>query len=723
MWPPLSRTSTQCIAICILLLTCSLFITIHVVRNQTLAINIQQSRYFHEFSEVETSAQDDFRWSFPRATLLFPQQWTDYAWFPAHTYAQIIQLRMQNPLEVSSLVVGQTEFAVDTHLRTYSLLQNQQSVVLFWAHTVNRSPDQRLLGVPLFSASRTSTLWANIDYFSIWLQIIIFCGVLFGLISFLSHVTFASSPWWVNLIHFMVWICWWFMSPPGNFEPLFAWGLILLSILLLRWIFPVWKAPWRIYFILLSCFVVFRTWMMWWHIGLSADVELNPAIKYASLPFVWEPYWIWIVCFGVLLGVRIIAGKDYVYDGWWVLCVVVCAVLSMKSSGYWPVRAWMNFLPFQYLKDWVSVWEFLRTSRVALPPLLLVIEYAIQHDTLARIFYMWLLPRMILLCAMVLAVFRGITSQKERWVRGALLCVWVFAFTEIKSLDEYFIYDFFLGAFLLFAVHLAYRQGINQWHWIAVGCFLVIMDSMRPYGMLVLAVAVPWLALRSWNIHRLRGVLYLCFPLLISVFWHGHHIINLGQMTWSNHAGFNFCNAWECPQPPHLLPESPPLADGYWANINTEAHEYNSRQLLKSGIEYQLTHPMKSIERTGKLILNIITVPYRAGPTDTIIGNGWWIDIYRLIMFAMIVIQIALLFAVGNMILSALRNHHHINWYMVGHASVIILVLFIPNLVEYGENYRFIAGTSMWLANIPAWPDYQSFIMKWMAPKFLQKMR
>lgn len=710
-----SRVSTQFITLCVFLITCSVFFTLFVIRSQTLAIDIHKDRYFHAFGGVETSAQDDFRWSYPDATLFFPQQWTDYAWFPSHTHAQIIQLRMQSPLAGQSLVVGQTEFTVDTHIRTYYLLENQQSVVSFLARTTYLSPDQRQLGVPLFSASRTTTPRSDVDSFIIWIQIFCVCCVLFGLASMLSRLTFPSSPWWIHMIHAGMWIGWWMLSPPGNIEVLFACGLVFLSILLLRWILPVWREPRHIYLLLLSGLIIFRTWMMWWHISLSADIEINPGIKYASLPFVWEPYWIWIVWLGVLFGVRVIAGKEYSYDTWWVLCVAACAVLSIESSGYWPVRAWMNFLPFQYLGDWNGVWAFLRTSRVALPPLLLVTEFAIQHDTIARLLYMWIIPRIILLSAMVLAVFRGVSSQKERWIRGGLLLTWVYTFTEIKSLDEYFVYDFFLGALLLFAVHLAYRPGITQRHWVAVGFLLVLMDSMRPYGMLILAVVVPWLALRSWNMHRIRGVVYLCLPLLISVFWHGHHIINLGQMTWSNHAGFNFCNAWECPPPPHLLPESPPLADGYWANINTEAHQYNSQQLLKSGIEFQLTHPVQSIQRAGKLILNIIIVPYRAGPPD-MIGNGWWADSYRMIMFTMIVMQLVLILAVVNMIISARLHHHHVDWYMVGQASIIILVLIIPNMIEYGENYRFIAGTSMWLANIPAWNSYRAFVTKWLSP-------
>jgi hypothetical protein len=240
------------------------------------------------------------------------------------------------------------------------------------------------------------------------------------------------------------------------------------------------------------------------------------------------------------------------------------------------------------------------------------------------------------------------------------------------------------------------------------------MDTMRPFGMLILAIVVPWLAIKSWRIHRLRGVLYLCVPLLLSVMWHGHHIITLGQSNWSNHTGFNLCNAWECPEPANLYPEAPPVADGLWTNINTAEHEHNSQQLLRSGLIYQLTHPVQTVVRAGELLLNIVIVPYIAG-APAVIGNGWWIDIYRMMMVSMMVLHSLLMLAVVRMIVASIRTRTYIQeWYPVGLMLIMMMVLIIPNMVEYGENYRFIAGTAMWLAAIPAWEWYRSFIQRWL---------
>jgi hypothetical protein len=37
----------------------------------------------------------------------------------------------------------------------------------------------------------------------------------------------------------------------------------------------------------------------------------------------------------------------------------------------------------------------------------------------------------------------------------------------------------------------------------------------------------------------------------------------------------------------------------------------------------------------------------------------------------------------------------------------------MPNMVEFGENYRFIVGAVMWLAALPSWHEYHSFVTRW----------
>ena len=694
------------------IVVCSILVTIFFLHRTSTTVDLQNDQSFRDFGTVETSEYGAFRWSFPRAQLIFPERWIDRVWFPSHATAQIVVLRLHDYFADQSLQIEHTTFAIATQPRIYYVLSSHATTIPLIAMTTTESSEQSSLGVMVLAASRISTLFTYLDFIVLWLYSVLVCGICAGVVSVFQRIVATPLPWWGQFPHIGIWLGWWIASPEGNTEILIAWGFIAVSLLVLRWVLHPWQWSWPLYFALLVGLTMFRIWMMWWY------VDIPTRDKYLPLPFLWEPYWSWGVWLLLLVGVRSCAGPAYIIDKWWLFCATGCAFLSMDSGGYWPALAWMTFLPIETLGDWHGVWEFLRTSRVAIPPLLLITEFAIHgNDTLMHI-YRWVIPRAFLFIALLLAVFRGVTTPRERFIRGTLLIIWAYAFTNVQIQSGYFVYDFFLGTFLLVAIHLAYRNDLQIWHWSIIGVLLVLMDSMRPFGMLILAIVVPWLAVRSWRIHRSRGLLYLCLPLVVSVLWHGHHIVNLGQLNWSNHSGFNFCNAWECPTPPNLLPEAPPLAERYWPNINTEIHEHNSRQLLRSGLTYQLEHPTQALARAGQLLFNVVSVPYTYSYFDEptrLIGNGWWIDVYRFFMFSLIVMQSLLAIAVVRMVATSLRTRTPIaHGHLIGHVSILVFILIVPNMVEFGENYRFIVGATMWLALIPAWDEYTSFVTHWL---------
>lgn len=691
---------------------CSILITIFFLHRDSTTVDLQNDQSFRDFGTVETSEYGAFRWSFPQARLLFPPRWLDYTWLPSHAIAQIVKLRLHDYFADQSLQIENTTFAIATQPRVYYVLTSQTATIPLISVTTATEPSaQQSLGVMVLVASRISTIFTYTDLFVLWLSVILVSSVCAGIAGVFQRIVATPLPWWGHLAHIGIWLGWWVASPEGNTEILLAWGFIAVSLLVLRWVLHPWQWSWPLYFAILLGLTIFRIWMMWWY------VDIPTRDKYLPLPFLWEPYWVVTLWLSVLVGIRLVAGKDFLIDPWIIACALGCAFLTMDSGGHWPALQWMTFLPIEYLSDWHGVWEFLRTSRVAIPPLLLISEYAIYDNELLMHIYRWIVPKSFLFTSLLVVVFRGITNSRERFIRGILLMIWAYVFTKVQVQSGFFVYDFFLGALLLFAVHLAFRRDLKLWQWGIVGILLVLMDSMRPFGMLILAIVAPWLAVRSWRIHHTRGLLYLCIPLLLSVFWHGHHIVNLGQLNWSNHTGFNFCNAWECPKPPNLLPEAPALAERYWPNINTEAHAHNSQQLLKSGLMYQIEHPVQAVARAGKLLFNILSVPYTYSYMDVppkLIGNGWWNDVYRLLMFVMMVLQIILCSAVVRMIFISLRLRTPIQHeYLVGHTIILILVLVLPNMVEFGENYRFIVGAVMWLAAIPAWDEYKSFVTRW----------
>ena len=79
------------------------------------------------------------------------------------------------------------------------------------------------------------------------------------------------------------------------------------------------------------------------------------------------------------------------------------------------------------------------------------------------------------------------------------------------------------------------------------------------------------------------------------------------------------------------------------------------------------------------------------------------------------VLNMVLLGAVVRMLLAVLRRRTTLHASaVIGHVVIIMLVLVVPNLTEYGENYRFVAGAAMWLAALPPWADYRAFVATWL---------
>lgn len=698
----------------ILFFVCSLALCVWFIQPITTAVNLQSDRYFDRFSEQEQSDYADFRWSFPQSQLLFPQRWVDFALFPSQSTAQIVSVHFKDMYQSQTMQVGGVYVQSDAMPRRYHVLTAQSSVVALQTSKVYLSPEQRELGVQVFAANRQSTRLSFADIVSIWVQIVLILLAILAGTAVLHYLIGEATSKWFFGVHASMWIAWWLTSPVGSGEFVMAWGFVAATLWWMRDAVSLSRWSWLTYGGVLFAFVLIRVGAGWFQYGMSSDVPLvNHNINF-QLPIIWEPYWSWGVWLIAMWLLRWVAGRDYLFDWWLVLFSALGVLVSVQSNGYWPVHTWMYVISLEYLDNWQGVWDFLRTSRVAIPPLLLIIEFAIHNHTLLEIIYVWLLPRAILLVAMLLVVFRGITDWRERMIRGVALLLWLYAFTLVKTLDNYFIYDILFGAVLLFAVHLAYRKDIVLWQWAVVGVLLVLMDSMRPFGMVVLAVVGPWLLYRSWRMHSWQGMVLLALPLCLSVTWHAHHIINLGQMNWSNHTGYNVCNAWECPIPPDLSPEAPPVAEGLWPNINTEVHQHNSQRLLKSGIEYQLTHPDQTLRRAGELLLNILIVPYEPG-TPALIGNGWWVDVYRIAMLVLMLLNVVLMVALARMILAVLRRRTTLQaGYFLGNMAVIMLVLVLPNLTEYGENYRFISGAAMWLAALPPWAEYRSFVRAWL---------
>ncbi|MCC6471488.1 MAG: hypothetical protein IT563_24445 [Alphaproteobacteria bacterium] len=126
------------------------------------------------------------------------------------------------------------------------------------------------------------------------------------------------------------------------------------------------------------------------------------------------------------------------------------------------------------------------------------------------------------------------------------------------------------------------------------GFALALAELTRPF----LALFVLPLLLGAWfTLRRPARFAALVVPVLVLAGgWHAHQAINHGQLTWSNHSGFNLIRAWRMVPYPELVPEpgNAPVALNRLPNLNTPEHGENSRRLRRAVFGYVLAHPLDS---------------------------------------------------------------------------------------------------------------------------------
>lgn len=150
------------------------------------------------------------------------------------------------------------------------------------------------------------------------------------------------------------------------------------------------------------------------------------------------------------------------------------------------------------------------------------------------------------------------------------------------------VYDVVLP-FLLVAYFALLRIGSPAVLAVA-GVALALAELTRPYVLILL----PLLLAGAWcGVRRMRILALLAPVLLISGAWHLHQWANHGQLTWSNHAGFNMIRAWRMVAYPELLPEpgAVRLAPDRLPNLNTPEHAENSRRLVRAVLDYIRANP------------------------------------------------------------------------------------------------------------------------------------
>ncbi|MCG6963976.1 MAG: hypothetical protein LJE95_11985 [Acidobacteria bacterium] len=383
--------------------------------------------------------------------------------------------------------------------------------------------------------------------------------------------------------------------------------------------------------------------------------------------------------------------------------------LTRHSSGQ-PAVSWMNIYAPQDFTSASSLWRFLRDLGVPIPPVIATAEILDVLHTGNATFVTGFLYRAALVGVYVVAILLSGPSP-PRMAAAFLLSILFLWATTIVHRGNPQTYDIFFPLFVLLFVALlllgskAESRTRTACLLVSSGFFLSMAELARPFFLFLLPLPLAYAYFLLRRKGR-RSLLWVLAPvLLLSGSWHAYILAAHGQVTWTNHGGFNLYHVWKDEpefQVPKLVNEihAAPLAPGRWANLNTPEHTENSRRLARAVAGYVLRHPVRSavhvLQRFGEVVVNVPTRTYGYNPQDAIL------EPYRLLVqicFALSLCGAALI--LGGM----LRDRKRIPS-LLGSPDVLLVLVGLATLtvLTVGERYeeaRFLVTVLPFWAAVP----------------------
>jgi len=283
---------------------------------------------------------------------------------------------------------------------------------------------------------------------------------------------------------------------------------------------------------------------------------------------------------------------------------------------------WMQVFKASDFRDFDSVINFLLNLRIAIPPMLAILEilnYQFNATTAITSVYLY---RVGLIGSYLLALRLAYPSLKHMLVTFFVSLVFIYG-TVITHPGNPQVYDILYPFFVLLSVFFlkqAERTTANVKHAILcllAGFFLSMAELSRPFFILIL----PFVMICAWmvlgKIKRFSFLLFLLPIFLFSGVWHAYIGVRFDQAFWSNTGGFSLWRAWKDyystdPAPMRLIKETSnqPLAnDGRWENINTPEHSQNSTVLQRAIVAWWVGHPRRFAIASVEKLLYFFSTP------------------------------------------------------------------------------------------------------------------
>ncbi|MEY3990913.1 MAG: hypothetical protein RI985_1994 [Chloroflexota bacterium] len=369
---------------------------------------------------------------------------------------------------------------------------------------------------------------------------------------------------------------------------------------------------------------------------------------------------------------------------------IVMAAMSFQGVYSYATAYWMQGVDLTAFNGWGDFWGYIAAMRMAMPIPLLTIEYAIHWLGLPGLWsigYLAIIVRIGMIVGVVWALapwWRGSTRQHigASIVMVGLLAGSAFIF-RYDDRNVWMVYDALFAAPLIWLWRMLQQTTYKPHVLIGMGLVIVWLDALRPFMLPFTPILVAVVAWHVWHIAGRSAFAYLFAPLIITVGWHAYHIVILEQMSWSSHTGFNIARAWMPDLAMQTMAQTLP-------DMNSREYVTLSNMLIAQSVEWILNHPWQAIQRGFTLIGAMLVIPVEMsrlndGGIYTVITREipWYMYGYRALMMVGVIGQMFIL----------IRNLRQRRWDVAWwNAFMVVAIIGISALTEYGEQARFIAA-------------------------------
>lgn len=388
----------------------------------------------------------------------------------------------------------------------------------------------------------------------------------------------------------------------------------------------------------------------------------------------------------------------------------LAAVTAFVCAGFYVAKdavgveatIWMCVFLFSDLATPDQVADFAANLLIPVPIALSLLEIAVYKTFGSTYLITHVLYRCSLVFSYVLAIYLCSESRNRLLfcTFASFVFLWCTVLIHPGNPQLYdIIFPFVNLLFIIALKHVRTDDGASESTvaslllCVLAGFGLSMVELLRPFVFLLM----PFLLFCVYQkLKRMPIKYFMCFlvpVLLFSGSWHVYIAARHGQITWSNHSGFNLMRAWPMVERPLLVPEpnDQPLAPGHLANLNTLEHLENSRRLQAGLLRFLVTHPLESLENIVVRLCTFLTVPTKLSLNDPPYPELW---LYRVLVW------LGCLAVVRNLVVLAYRTVSSRSLDRFGDPANILSCMALAYIIlmavgDAGEESRF------WISVLP----------------------